>query len=196
MAVFFPNLILQRAPQQSTLAHPPPGSWVWQTSAETHRLAICWCSRALRAAQMSCATRALVVASRSQHHNVQGCGPRSGYNARAVPSVGRPLGGRRAGQQPLRAAKGEPEANPAEGGVPPGSSGPTGGGGGGGGNGSGAAGGAILAGRALESLPAGGWGSGMTASDVASRRSFRPGRLAALSGMLNHHCLPARLLLS
>jgi hypothetical protein len=141
---------------------------------------------------MSCATRALVVAARSQHHNVQGCGPRSGYNARAVPSVGRPLGGRRAGQQPLRAAKGEPEANPAEGGVPPGSSGPTGGGGGGGGNGSGAAGGAILAGRALESLPAGGWGSGMTASDVASRRSFRPGWLAALSGMLNHHCLPAR----
>lgn len=66
----------------------------------------------------------------------------------------RPSG--RAGWQ-LRRETPANEAVPAVGGVPPGSSGPTdGGSGGGGGDGGGgaAAGGAILAGRALESLPA------------------------------------------
>ena len=70
---------------------------------------------------------------------------------------GRPLWGGRPSWQ-LRSATGDAEVTPSTGGVPPGSSGPSGGSGGNGdgSGGSGAAGGAILAGKAVESLPAGG----------------------------------------
>lgn len=98
-----------------------------------------------------------------QLHNAQGVRGRP----RGSPALRRASLASNRAHWRARGASGDAEAVPSTGGAPPGSSGPTGGSGGGGGgdengaggNGSGGAGGAILAGKAVESLPAGDCGA-------------------------------------
>lgn len=94
---------------------------------------------------------------RAQLHNSHGS---SANTNQRVPSLRLPArrNSRAGWQQVAKSSPGDAEAVPAVGGVPPGSSGPNGGSGGGGGGGDGgngaAAGGAVLASKAIESLPA------------------------------------------